>query len=180
MSKKKYRTRKPKLPSVFGASQVLSQAGESVILEQSRASSKPKETGMAVNDNGDLVWKRKKIKKKHHFSINISWSMLIWLIFSLGFLALHIWIWDFVDDEGHSALWMINVVFFIFFFTSALKDDYIDDTGFKKLIDVDCYSYSVEKEKEEPFKVKMPKELGSEPISDSLQIMEDKVEQEET
>ena len=173
MSKKKYRTRKPKLPSVFDASQVLSQAGESVIFEQSRGSFKPKETGTAVNDNGDLVWKRKKIKKKHHFSINVSWGMLICLIFTLGLLALHIWIWDYVDSEGHFALWGINGLFFIFFFISALKDDYTDELGFKKLVDVGCYSYSVEKEQEEPFKVKMPKDLGVEQVSSGI-LLEDK------
>ena len=173
MSKKKYGTREKNLPSVFDASQMLSQAGESITLEQPRTSFKSKETGMTVNDSGNLVWKRKKIKKKHHLRIHVSWGMLICLILTLGLLALHIWIWDFVDDEGHTALWSINGVFFIFFFISALKDDYTDELGFKKLVDVGCYSYSVEKEQEEPFKVKMPKDLGVEQVSSGI-LLEDK------
>ncbi len=90
MSKKKYKTRKKNLPSVFNTSQVFTQVGG---VEQQRANFKPKETGMTVNDKGDLVWKQKKSKEKPSFSMDINLGMIIWLILTVGLLVLHIWIW---------------------------------------------------------------------------------------
>ncbi len=169
MSKKRKKDVKKQVPAIFNTSQIFSQTEQNFIQsEQPLNHNKSKDEGMVVNEKGDLVWKRKKTKKKHHLRIHVSWGMLICLIFTLGLLALHIWIWDFVDDEGHTAIWGINGVFLMFFFISALKDDYTDELGFKKLVDVGCYSYSVEKEQEEPFKVKMPKDLGVEQVSSDI------------
>ena len=157
MSKKRYRTKKKNLPSVFNTSQVFTQAGE---IEQQKTNLKPNETSMAVNDRGNLVWKYKKDKMKPYFSMDMTLSAFIWLILTIGLLALHIWIWDYVNEDGHLAIWFFNVFFFLCFIYC---------------VDIDFDFYTEWKDVEKPFKVKQPKELGSEPVSDSLQITKDKV-----
>lgn len=154
MSKKKYRTKKKNLSSVFNTSQVFTQVGE---VEQQKTNFKP----MSANDSGDLIWKQKKSKKKPSFSMDINLGTIIWLILTVGLLALHIWIWDYVNEAGHLAIWFFNVLFFLCFLHCT---------------DFDLEFYTEWKDEEKPFKVKQPKELGSEPVSDSLQITKDKVE----